>query len=339
MRIDINTQPILLPENDETVLREISISIPSGKEPERIDVFISRQVADMTRTKAAELIAEGHVKVNDKIVKPSHKVKAGEFLHMLIPSKPPLLVGAEDIPLEILYQDEWLLVINKPPNMVTHPARGNRSGTLVNALLGHFGELAQSDDPDRPGLVHRLDKDTTGVIVVCRREPAMSRLSEMFRNRTIEREYNAIVWWKMKSKKGTVNQPIGRDPHNRLIYSIQPDGKIAITHWTVLESFAFMSLLSLKLETGRTHQIRVHLSGIGNPVFGDYDYSGRNRQFGKLSSMQRSVAADYLEKIDRQMLHAKTLGFVHPVTKEYLRFESPLPDDMLWLLDRLRNEN
>jgi len=220
--------------------------------------------------------------------------------------------------------------------MVVHPAQGNRTGTLVNALLGHYGTLAQSDDPDRPGLVHRLDKDTTGLMVICKQEPALSRLAKAFRERTIEREYNAIVWWQMQARNGVIDEPLGRDPRDRKKYTVRHDGKPARTHWQVLEAFDFLSLLSLRLETGRTHQIRVHISHIAHPVFGDPDYAGRNRQLGKLSSAQRKEVAGYFERITRQMLHARTLGFKHPVTGVELQFESELPDDFAWLLGQLR---
>ncbi len=321
----------------QKVIRRIEITIPSGKSPERIDVFLTRQVAELTRSKANQLISDGILKVDGNTVKPSYKVKPGDFIEFEILSRPPLELEPEDIPLDVAYEDKWLLVIDKPADMVVHPAQGNRSGTIVNALLNHYGELARTDDPDRPGIVHRLDKDTTGLLVICKQEPALSKLAQAFRERTVEREYYAIVWWNMQKRKGTIDQPIGRDPRDRKKYAAIPDGKPARTHWQELEQFDFLSLLSFRLETGRTHQIRVHASNAGHPVFGDCDYGGRNRQVGKLSSAQRKEAAEYFDKINRQMLHARTLGFAHPITGEWMKFESNLPDDFKWLLEKLRN--
>ncbi|MFN3822187.1 MAG: RluA family pseudouridine synthase [bacterium] len=300
-------------------------------------------------------IEEGRVTVNNHKVKPSYKVKGGEVVKLIYLARPPLELTPEPIPLNILYEDEWLIVVDKPAGMVVHPAKGNRSGTLVNALLAHYqihssykaGETPISNlhtpfslqgDPDRPGIVHRLDKETSGVLVVCKREPAMSRLSEQFRNRNVERRYLALTWWHFPSRKGVIDAPIGRDPRDRKKYTVTQDGKPAKTHWVRLETFDFLSLLSLRLETGRTHQIRVHLSHISHPVFGDPDYGGRNRQMGKLSTLQRSQAAQLLEMTSRQLLHAQTLGFHHPITGRQLQFESPLPPDFQSVLNYLRNK-
>jgi len=334
-------EPILEDEplSDGTILKRIEIIIPIGKTPERLDQFLTRQVADLTRTKAAELIDSGGVTIDGSVVKRSHKLRPREVIELVFPIRPPTELKGEDIPLKIVWEDHWLIIIDKPAGMVVHPAAGNRSGTLVNALLGHYGEgLAHSPDPERPGVVHRIDKDTTGLLVVCKREPAMARMSELFREHRIDREYNAIAWWPFPAKKGVVDAPIGRDPSDRKKMAVVPDGKLARTHWSQLEKFDFLSFIALKLETGRTHQIRVHLSNTGHPMFGDPDYGGRNRQMGKLSTAQRIEAAEYLEHIDRQMLHARTLGFEHPITGEKMLFESPLPDDFVWLLEKLREK-
>lgn len=322
----------------DMVRREVDIVIPPGKLPERIDVFLARQVAEMTRSKAEAHIEAGEVTVSGKVVKPSHKVRGGETIHISFLARPPLELTPEPIPLTVVYEDEWLIVIDKPAGMVVHPAKGNRSGTLVNALLSHYGELeaASDGDPDRPGMVHRIDKNTSGLLVVCKREPAMSRLSEQFREHTVEREYHAIAWWPMPTAKGTIDAPIGRDPHDRQKYTIIEGGKEARTHWTQTEKFDFLSHLTLRLETGRTHQIRVHLTNTGHPIFGDAEYSGRNRQMGKLTSAQRVKAGELLEIVDRQLLHAAVLGFVHPVTEVVLHFESKLPQDFEALLARVR---
>ncbi len=335
-----DTEKDQTPEIEESqfpkVLRRVEILIPAQKGPERLDVFLGRQVAELTRSAAREMIASGAITVSEKKVKPSYKVKPGDFIAFEVQSRPPLEVEAEDIPLDILYEDEWLVIINKPAGMVMHPASGNRYGTMVNALLHHIESLAESDDPNRPGLVHRLDKATTGVIVVCKDHAALSAMARAFRERTIRREYVALVWWNMPSEVGVVDAGIARDPRDRLKYTTNPSGKHARTHWREVERFDFLSLCKLRLETGRTHQIRVHMQSIKHPVFGDPDYSGRNRQLGKLSSAQRKEVAGYLQQVDRQMLHARTLGFTHPMTGEEMEFSADIPSDFAGVLKELR---
>ncbi len=321
----------------DAVVREIEIVIPAGKDPERLDTFLTRQVAELTRTKVQELIEAGAATVNGKPTKASHKTRNGDVVHITMLSRPPLALAGEDIPLTIVFEDEWLVVIDKPAGMVVHPAKGNRTGTLVNALLNHYGQLepASDGDPDRPGMVHRIDKNTSGLLVVCKREPALSRLAEQFREHAVEREYHCIAWWPWQTPKGTIDAPIGRDPNDRQKYAVVPDGKLARTHWKQLQKFDFLTHLAMRLETGRTHQIRVHLTHTGHPILGDTDYGGRNRQMGKLSTSQRLVAAELFEMVDRQLLHARVLGFVHPVTEKKHRFESQLPPDFQAILQRL----
>ncbi|MDP8239727.1 MAG: RluA family pseudouridine synthase [Candidatus Hatepunaea meridiana] len=320
------------------VLRKIEIRIPLGKEPERLDIFLARQVGELTRSRAQMMINEGAITINGSTVKTSHKVRPDELIKLEVLSRPPLDLEAEDIPLDIVWEDKWLVVINKPAGMVVHPACGNRSGTLVNALLHHYGELAKTDDPERPGVVHRLDKETSGLLVVCKRDPALSRLADQFRKHTVKREYRAITWWQMPKWEGLIDKPIGRDPRDRRKYTIRSDGKPARTHWELLEKYEYLNYISIRLETGRTHQIRVHTLSEEHPIFGDPDYSGRNRQLGRLTSGQRRKVAGYFEKITRQMLHAKTLGFKHPITRRDVYFESELPEDFAWLLSELRKD-
>ena len=323
-------------DQPERVLRRVEIHIPDGKVPERLDVFLARQVSELTRSRAQELISLGDVTVDRERVKPSHKVRPGEVIRLEILSRPPLDLKAEPIPLNVVWEDDWLLVIDKPAGMVVHPAAGNRSGTLVNALLAHYRELAPGSAPDRPGLVHRLDKDTSGLMVVCKREPALSRLAEQFREHSIKREYRALVWWSMPTRKGLIDEPLGRSLRDRKKYAVRPDGKPSRTRWERIEKFDFLSHLAVFPETGRTHQIRVHLSHRGHPVFGDPDYGGRNRQMGRLTSGQRRLVAAWFEKIKRQLLHAAVLGFTHPMTRRELKFESPLPEDFTGLLQQLQ---
>lgn len=320
----------------DKVIRRIEINVPAGKLPVRLDQFLTKQVAELTRSKAQSMISSGEVRINGEQVKPSYKIRPLDLIVLSVLSRPLVELEAEDIPLSIVWEDEWLIVIDKPAGMVVHPAAGNRRGTLVNALLWHYRELAESDDPDRPGIVHRLDKETSGLLVICKREPALSRMAKLFRDHTIEREYRAISWWNMPKRRGVIDQPIGRSIRDRKMNCVRSDGKSSLTHWEQLEKFTFLSYMRLKLETGRTHQIRVHMSHEGHPIFGDPDYGGRNRQMGKLTSAQRSEVAEYFEFVKRQMLHARTLGFLHPVTEEQLFFESPLPEDFRRLLNSLR---
>ena len=337
----MSAKPVdLTPETTESqfpkILRRVEILIPAQKGPERLDIFLGRQVAEITRSAAREMIASGTVTVSEKKVKPSYKVKPGDFIAFEVLSRPPLDVEAEDIPLDIIFEDEWLVLVNKPAGMVMHPASGNRYGTMVNALLHHIESLAESDDPNRPGIVHRLDKATTGVILICKSHEALSAMARAFRERTIRREYVALCWWNMPSENGIVDAALARDPRDRLKYTTNPSGKRAITHWREVERFDFLSLCKLRLETGRTHQIRVHMQSIKHPVFGDPDYAGRNRQLGKLSSAQRKEVAGYLQQVDRQMLHARTLGFTHPITGEEMEFSAPIPPDFAGILEELR---
>ncbi len=328
---------------DDLVMKRVELSVPLAKNPERLDIYISSQVAEVSRSRARNLIKEGMVYVDGKVGKPSQSVKAGQQIHVDILAYPSMDLEVEDIPIDIHYEDEHLIIVNKPAGMVVHPAKGNVSGTLVNALLGHYSDhdhpLAATDDPNRPGVVHRLDKDTSGLLVVCKKQPALSKIAKYFRDRTIDREYSAIVWWKFPVKSGMIDQPIGRDPRDRKKYAVIQKGKPAVTCWTLLENFDFMSHISVKLETGRTHQIRVHMNSEGHPVFGDQEYGGRNRQIGKLSSAQRKAVGEYLQVASRQMLHARVLGFIHPITREKLHFEVDPPADYLELLNLLREQN
>ena len=226
-----------------------------------------------------------------------------------------------------MYEDEYLLVVNKPAGMVTHPAYKNYSGTLVNALLYHSQSLSQPH-PLRPGIVHRLDKDTSGLLVVAKDETTHQKLSRQFANKTTEREYRAIVWGVFKAPEGIIEASLGRSKSDRKKVAVVKEGKYAVTEYEVMEQFAYLALLRLHLRTGRTHQIRVHLAHIHHPVFGDETYGGRKIAAGGIDGKKKAEAANLLEKISRQALHAKKLGFVHPVTKEFMRFDSELPEDM-----------
>jgi 23S rRNA pseudouridine1911/1915/1917 synthase len=312
------------------------IIVPPGKQKERLDLFLTRTLGSLSRSRIQKVIAEGKVTVNGVPAKARHLVAPHQKIEILIPKPQKHDILPEDIPLNILYEDEHLLVVNKDAGMVVHPAFGNYTGTMVNALLHHCGDLSSVGGKQRPGIVHRLDKDTSGLMVIAKNDYAHHHLSKQFSAKETEREYCALAWGKFKKKSDRISTFIGRSPKDRKLMAVQSRGKEAVTNYEVLEELGFLALLSLKLETGRTHQIRVHLAFVGHPVFGDLTYGGRNRQLGGLSSRERQLAAELLEIMPRQALHAKTLGFLHPVTKEYLRFNSELPADIQQLLKRLR---
>lgn len=315
---------------------KLEIVVPPNKDRERLDKFLAQEVGKLSRSQLQRLIAEEKIFVDGKPTKSHHLVQPHERIEIHIPPRPKLEVLPEDIPLNIIYEDENLLVVNKPAGMVVHPALGNYTGTLVNALLHHCKSLSGVSGDLRPGLVHRLDKDTSGLLVVAKDDTTHRELSSQFSEKKIEREYWAIVWGHFKERRGRIENQIGRSPSDRKKMSVIASGKPAVTNYEVLEEFDFLSLVKLKLETGRTHQIRVHLSHIGYPVFGDSIYGGRNRRLSALKPKERERAAALLEIMTRQALHAKTLGFFHPIKKEYMRFDSDLPEDMETLLKELK---
>lgn len=322
--------------------RVIDIVVPPGKVRERLDVFLTHQVENATRSKVQKAIEEGLVLVDGKTVKPSHKVSPGEVVHVtLLKSSPPAAVP-QNIPLDIVYEDDFLLVVNKPAGMVTHPAYGNYSGTLVNALLYHCnGRLSgtgEATEFTRPGIVHRLDKDTSGLMVIAKDDVTHARLAEQFSQRTIEREYRALVWGHFSKPKGTIEATLGRSKADRKKIAVTSGGKHAVTLYEVMEQFDFLSLVRLKLQTGRTHQIRVHLHHVGHSVFGDPTYGGRRIAWnppGSGAKLKQQVDA-LLELIQRQALHAKTIGFVHPKTHQMMQFDSDLPEDFKAALAAVR---
>jgi 23S rRNA pseudouridine1911/1915/1917 synthase len=332
----------------EYIEKVFEFDIPPGQRPLRLDVYLTTALLNATRTKVQKAIAEGMVTVNGRTAKTSRKVQPGDHIVAKIMKPPPIELVPEDIPLDILFEDDHLLVVNKPAGMCSHPGFGNRYGTLVNALLYHFGKretipLEYDDEEDdtlspgeifasdeiRPGIVHRLDKDTSGLLVIAKNSYIHARLADQFAMRTTEREYNAIVWGAPDPPEGRITGDIGRSPRDRKLFAVvKRGGKYAATNYKILENYPYNSLLQLKLETGRTHQIRVHCAHIGHPVFGDADYGGASILRGGNNQKFRTAAKQALKIAPRQMLHAKTLGFTHPVSENFMKFESGLPEDM-----------
>ncbi len=314
-----------------------------GQQPLRVDKYLMNRIENATRNKIQKAAKDGNIYVNDVAVKQNYKVKPDDVVTVLF-EHPPYenLLVPEDIPIDIVYEDDDVLVVNKEPGMVVHPGHGNYRGTLINALTFHFDNLPNNSS-NRPGLVHRIDKDTSGLLVVAKTEEAMTHLSKQFFNKTTEREYVALVWGNVDEESGTVEGNIGRHPKNRLQNTVFDDaedeerGKPAVTHFKVLERLGYVTLLSCRLETGRTHQIRVHLKHIGHTLFNDERYGGDKILKGTTFTKYKQFVDNCFKALPRQALHARTLGFVHPTTGEMKRFESQIPDDMEACLEKWRN--
>ena len=316
-----------------------SFEASKGQEPLRVDKFLMNFIENATRNKIQAAAKEGNIWVNQKPVKSNYKVKAGDKVQVMF-EHPPYenLLVPEDIPLDIIYEDEVLLVVNKPAGMVVHPGHGNYSGTLVNALLYHFKDLPLNSD-SRPGLVHRIDKDTSGLLVVAKTAEAMTHLSRQFFDKTSTREYIALAWGVFSEESGTIEGHIGRSLKNRLQMDVFEDesfGKPAITHYKVLEDLRYVSLIQCQLETGRTHQIRAHMKHIGHPLFNDERYGGDKILKGTTFTKYKQFVDNCFKLLPRQALHAKTLGFEHPITKKVLTFNTDLPEDFTACLEKWR---
>ncbi len=313
--------------------------VPPGKKKERIDVYIAGLIENATRNKVQKLIDAGLALVNGKPVKSNYKVAPNDVVDVTIPIAPrPENTEPEDIPLDIVYEDEYLLIVNKPAGMVAHPAYANYTGTLVNALLHHTNSLSDVNEPTRPGIVHRIDKDTSGLLVVAKDDVSHAKLAAQFSKHSIERTYWAICWGTFAEREGKIDANIVRSKSDRKKFTVgsENEGKTATTMYKVLEEFEFASLLELKLLTGRTHQIRVHLSSLNHPIFGDETYGGRKIIYGTQLPKMKSRIDNLLEIMPRQALHAKTLGFIHPATGKFLQFDSDIPADMRELIEKLR---
>jgi 23S rRNA pseudouridine1911/1915/1917 synthase len=327
-------------ENNEALFEHFRYEAHEGQVPLRVDKFLMNFIENATRNKIQAAAKAGNVWVNEVPVKPNYKVKPRDVVRVVL-NHPPHenLLVAEDIPIEIVYEDDDLMVVNKEPGMVVHPGHGNYSGTLVNALIHHVENLPNNSS-DRPGLVHRIDKDTSGLLVIAKNDFAMAHLSKQFFDKSTDREYLALVWGNIEEDKGTIEGHIARHVSNRLQMSVYEDGsqgKEAVTHFEVLERLGYVTLVKCVLETGRTHQIRVHMKYIGHTLFNDARYGGDQILKGTTFSKYKRFVENCFEICPRQALHAKTLGFVHPKTGEYMHFDSDLPADMESLLDKWRH--
>jgi len=321
--------------NTEEKGKLFSIQVTEKNQGRRLDQFLSGTDLNLSRSQAKKLIEAGNILLNQKITKPSIHLKTGDIVSGTPPKPEPLPLKPEPLPLAILYEDSSIIVIDKPPGMVTHPAYGNPSGTLVNALLYYCKDLAGINGILRPGIVHRLDKDTSGVMVVAKDDEAYHQLIKQFKNRTVEKVYLAIAYGKFGKDEGLIDSPIGRHPSERKRMSTRTKkGRTALTQWKVVERLNGFTLLEIFPQTGRTHQIRVHLSSVGHPLLGDPMY-GRK---GRPGAIHDPVLKEWVKKMDRQALHAHRLGFNHPRTGERVQFVSPIPQDMNDLLSFLRRQ-
>jgi len=288
----------------------------------RIDKYLSGVFVDKSRSFIQGLIEKDSIKVNNKSPKSNYKLKALDEIEVIFKEPEILEVDAEEIPLHILYEDKDIIVVNKVQGMVVHPAPGNYNGTLVNALLFHCTDLSSINGVIRPGIVHRIDKDTSGILVVAKNDESHNKLSDQLKDHSMKREYYALVEGRLKNEKGTIDKPLARNKRDRLKMGIVEGGKNAVTHYEVIERYNGYTLIKCILETGRTHQIRVHMASIGFPLVGDPLYGFKKQRF----------------KLKGQMLHAKTLGFIHPTKNEYVEFTTELPEYFYGIIDKLRNE-
>ena len=335
-----NNQNTAIDEIEEELFEHFRFDVPKGQLLLRIDKFLMNLIPNATRNKIQNAATAGDIYVNDVPVKSNYRVKPLDIVRIML-THPPFenRVDPENIPLDIVYEDDTLLLINKPANFVVHPGHGNYTGTLVNALAYHFDNLPMNSS-ERPGLVHRIDKDTTGLLVIAKTEAAMTHLAKQFEAKTSEREYVAMVWGTVKEDEGTIEGNIARHVKDRMQMSVFEDpsiGKHAVTHYKVLERFGYVTLVSCILETGRTHQIRVHMKHIGHPIFNDERYGGNLILKGTTFTKYKQFIDNCFKVLPRQALHAKTLGFIHPTTGEMMRFDTELPQDMQECIEKWRN--
>lgn len=318
------------------------LEVDAGQAPVRIDRYMSEHMEDTSRSRVQQAIKEGYVTVNGEPAKANYAVRPGDVISFSMPyRRRGLEIVPQDIPLDIVYEDEDVLVVDKPAGMVVHPGHGHYEGTLINALSHHLGisQGPEAEDERMGILVHRIDKDTSGLLAVAKNPESQLKLAKQFFDHSIDRRYVAVVWGDLPEDEGTIDGDIGRDPGDRLRFKVVGEGregKHAVTHYRVLERFGFVTFVECRLETGRTHQIRVHMSSIGHPIFNDARYGGSEIRKGTIYTKYRQFIANCFELCPRQALHAQILGFEHPRTRRQLRFSSPLPEDMAALLDKWR---
>ena len=342
-----------LQESQDDLFEHHRFEVDPGQQPLRVDKFLVDRLPNTSRNKIQNAAVANCIRANDKPVRSNYKVRAGDVITLVLPYPPRVIeLIPEDIPLEIVHEDDDVVVVNKQAGLVVHPGYGNYSGTLVNALIFHFQNLPKAQiksygedgveentDGTRPGLVHRLDKNATGLMVIAKSELALPHLAAQFFDRTVTRAYVALVWGDVEDNEGTVTGHVGRSLKNRKIMTVFPDGefgKHAVTHYKVLERFGYVTLIECRLETGRTHQIRIHMKHIGHPLFNDNEYGGDKILKGLSSNKYNQFIKNCFDLLPRQALHAKTLGFTHPVSGEVVQFTSEIPTDIEAVLKKWR---
>ncbi len=331
-----------LSDEEDSLFEHYTLTAPAGLNPIRVDKFLSNTLPQTSRSRIKNASQTGSITVNQEAVRVSYKVKPGDVVRLMLPFPPVPTIKAEPIPLDIRYEDDSLLMVYKPASMVVHPAIGHRTGTLVQGLMWHFDQLptgSSTTEHPRPGLVHRIDKETTGLLVIAKTEFAMAHLSKQFYDRTTDRLYHALVWGNVKEDQGRIEAHIGRNLKNRKIFQAFPggeEGKHAATNYRVLERFGVATLVECKLETGRTHQIRVHMKHLGHPLMGDYEYGGDQILAGPSHKKYQQTMANCLALFPGQALHAKTLTLNHPVSGQRMDFDCELPAHFVEALERIR---
>ena len=327
-------------EGDQELFEHYKFEADKGQEPLRVDKFLMNFIENATRSKIQQSAKDGYIHVNGVPVKSNYKVKSGDVVTVEYKNPPrEYELIPQDIPINIMYEDEDILIVNKEAGMVVHPGFGNWEGTLVNALAFHFKNLPNMGDENRPGLVHRIDKNTSGILVIAKNEKSMKIMGEKFANRDLNRKYLALVWGDVKEDEGTITGHIGRSLKNRKVMDVFHNGefgKHAVTHWKVVERLGYTTLVECKLETGRTHQIRAHFKYIGHPLFNDEEYGGDKILKGTTFSKYKQFVQNCFSVCNRQALHAKSLDFLHPTTNKEMKFSSDLPNDFSALIEKWR---
>lgn len=326
---------------DQELFEHYRIEVDAGQKPLRIDKFLVNRIENASRSKIQSAAEAENILVNEKPVKSNYKVKPNDIISIVMAYPPrEIELIPENIPINIVYEDDEVAIVNKNPGMVVHPSYGHYTGTLVNAMMYHFKDLPLFNTGEmRPGLVHRIDKNTSGLLVIAKTEQALNKLAKQFFDKTTERRYIALVWGSFEEKEGTITGHIGRNIRNRKIMQVFPDGsqgKHAVTHYKVIEELGYISMIECKLETGRTHQIRVHFQHIGHPLFNDFEYGGNQILKGTTFTKYKQFVQNCFQILPRQALHAKTLGFMHPKTGDFMQFNSELPKDMVEVIEKWR---